>query len=418
MDAFYESVAYAIVAIPLVAIAVSLMKKYWRERLDTLRAANFAKFKYILLEIKIPRELDRGPAAMESVLNYLHQTGGESTWYDVRFLGKTRPWFSFEICAIDGRVHFFIWTREVWRKHVERSIYAQYPTVEISEVDDYTFGWDYDPTTIEAWGIHQTLAKPDAYPIKTYVDYGLDKADQEESNKIDPFSNLIEMLGSFGKDEQLWVQILVRGHKKIGSSDSWEDAAKSEIDKIIKSRKETGFQLTKEDNETITALRRSISKPGFDCGIRILHFAKKEAFNGMNNPALIGMFKMFNSGSLNGFKPAGGMTVFDYWWQDRSGKKAYGVKKDLFAWYKQRSFFYLPHASSDDVKSNFKELIKKTFPILEKNWFVKSHEGGDPFVLNTEELATIFHFPTGTTQTPTFERVQSRKAEAPANLPF
>jgi hypothetical protein len=418
MDAFYESVAYAIVAIPLVTISISLVKKYWRERLDLLHAKNFAKFKHVLLEIKVPRELDRGPAAMEAVLNYLHQTGGEGNWYDIKFLGKTRPWFSFEICAIEGRVHFFIWTREVWKKHVERSFYAQYPTVEISEVDDYTFGWDYDPATMEAWGCYQTLAKADAYPIKTYVDYGLDKPDMEESNKIDPFSNLVELMGSFGKDEQLWMQIIVRGHKKFGKEDSWEDAAKAEIDKIIKSRKETGFQLTKEDNDTISALRRSISKPGFDCGIRVLQFAKKESFNGMNNPAIIGIFKMFNSGSLNGFKPAGGMTVFDYWWQDRSGKKAYGVKKDLFAYYKQRSFFYPPHASHDDTKSNFKELIKKTFPFLESNWFLKDASGGDSFVLNTEELATIFHLPTGTTQTPTFERVQSRKAEAPANLPL
>jgi hypothetical protein len=354
---------------------------------------------------------------MEAVLHYIHQTGGESTWYDVKITGKTRPWFSLELCAIGGRVRFFIWTREVWQKHIERSIYAQYPTVEVTPVDDYTFGYKYDPEVMQAWGFYPVLAKADAYPIKTYIDYGLDKLDLDEGTKVDPFSNVIEFLGSMQDGEQIWIQFLIRGHKKFGKTDPWEEEAKAEMDKITKSRKDTGFQLTKEDNETITALRRSISKPGFDTGIRIIHFADKDKFNGINNGALIGIFKMFNSGSLNGFKPAGGMIRYDFWWQDRKGKKAEVTKADLFTYYKQRSYFYPPHAGPDTMKSNMKELGKKMWPWLEKNFFLPTAEP-DPFILNTEELATLYHFPTSTTQTPTLERVQSKKAEAPANLPI
>ncbi|OHB13689.1 MAG: hypothetical protein A2Y49_02110 [Candidatus Zambryskibacteria bacterium RIFCSPLOWO2_12_39_8] len=40
------------------------------------------------------------------------------------------------------------------------------------------------------------------------------------------------------------------------------------------------------------------------------------------------------------------------------------------------------------------------------------------FVLNTEELATLFHFPGQVSTTPTFTRIESKKAEAPANLPI
>jgi hypothetical protein len=39
-------------------------------------------------------------------------------------------------------------------------------------------------------------------------------------------------------------------------------------------------------------------------------------------------------------------------------------------------------------------------------------------ILNTEELATIFHFPGQVAGTPTLERVPSKKAEAPSNLPI
>jgi hypothetical protein len=41
------------------------------------------------------------------------------------------------------------------------------------------------------------------------------------------------------------------------------------------------------------------------------------------------------------------------------------------------------------------------------------------FVLNTEELATIYHFTTGAlTASPGLDRVESRKSSAPANLPI
>jgi hypothetical protein len=48
----------------------------------------------------------------------------------------------------------------------------------------------------------------------------------------------------------------------------------------------------------------------------------------------------------------------------------------------------------------------------------KNYGGDKPFILTTEELATVFHFPSGlVSQTPTLKRVGSKKSEAPSNLP-
>ena len=70
----------------------------------------------------------------------------------------------------------------------------------------------------------------------------------------------------------------------------------------------------------------------------------------------------------------------------RGKKRRYKEKQYMLDAYKRRMYFYKPY---------------------------KKHA----FVLNTEELATIYHFPGGVSGTPTFTRIDSRKAEAPANLP-
>jgi hypothetical protein len=39
-------------------------------------------------------------------------------------------------------------------------------------------------------------------------------------------------------------------------------------------------------------------------------------------------------------------------------------------------------------------------------------------VLNTEELATIYHFPGMVAAAPTIERIEAKKVEPPPNLPM
>ena len=93
------------------------------------RSEFIANQKYILLEIKPPRNLVKTPLAMETFLSSIHFTGGEATWYD-RFRGGVRPSFSLEIASFEGQVHFFIWTRAAFRRSVEGQLYAQYPGVQ------------------------------------------------------------------------------------------------------------------------------------------------------------------------------------------------------------------------------------------------------------------------------------------------
>src|SRR5690606_5099292 len=93
-------------------------------------------------------------------------------------------------------------------------IYAQYPGAEVIEAKDYALDVIYDPEKINVWGFITSLVKPDAYPIKTYIDYELDRGGKEQEEIVDPIVPIIEFLGSLKPGEQAWIQIMIQAHRK------------------------------------------------------------------------------------------------------------------------------------------------------------------------------------------------------------
>lgn len=417
----YVSFTYAFIWIP-----IALLYAAWNLWVHYVKINFLAKQKWVLLEIKMPKETYKSPLAMEVVLNALHQTGGESNWYDRNVLGKTRTWFSLEIVSIDGNLRFFIHTREFFRAVVESQIYSQYPDTEIHEVPDYVqhvpFGQEGSEWGL--FGMEYTLTKADPYPIKTYVDYGLDK-DPKEEFKIDPLSSVLELMGSIGKNEQFWVQIIIRATKKtnkkagglFGESQDWkkegENLVKELKEKIAEQNKtkiEGAFSpipMTKGEINTISAIERSVSKFGFDCGIRALYLGKGDSFNAQNIPGLGGLFRQFGTNELNAFRPTG-VTSFDYPWQDFLS--FIGIKRRIKGFAEEGQYLKKDAGLDEKKQKMFNAYIRRSYfhPPYKRKWFV----------LNTEELATIYHFPGGVAGVPTLERIESKKSEPPINLPI
>ena len=394
---------YIYIAMPVWLPAVFLMAllNAW---VNYKRSKFWEKEGSVLLEVKLPREINKSPLAMEVVLGAFHQTGGEGTWVDRIWEGKTRPWFSLEIVSLGGNIRFFIWTRPKNRNAIESAIYSQYPGIEIYEAEDYTKPFNYDPEKNDIWAAEFALTKPDPYPIKTYVDYGLDR-DPKEEFKIDPMTAMIEFLGSITSGHNIWIQILIRAHKKrrlmdiFGEKeDSWQDEAKKEKDEIIEklkvAKEEGGYPRipSKGEADIIAALERSVSKFSFDCGIRAVYIADKDKYNPANIGGIIGSVKQYGSINLNGFKPKGWFPDFDYPWQEWWTSKE-KLKYLVLDEYKLRRYFYSP-------------------------WRGKKYHVSKPFVLNAEELATIYHFPGAIASTPTLEKIPSLKSKAPSNLPI
>ncbi len=381
----------------------------------------YVQYKYILkqkpflIEIKIPKDIQKSPMAMEIILAIMQQSGA-SNYSDAFLDGKVAPWFSLELASFGGEVHFYIWGSEnKFKKLIEAQIYAQYPTVEVHDVPlekDYVRNFYYNPDKISLWGVQFGFTNKDVYPIKTYVDYALDK-DQKDEYRIDPMTAMIEFFGSAEKGNQLWMQILIRKHDKRdilsfqwGKTPDWKAEAQKEIDAIREQAtpEQTGDfpgfpNPTKGQVEKIAAIERSISKLAFDTCIRGMYIADKDSFNSMYISGLIGSTRQYNSVHLNGFKPKGKTDVSDEYkdlcafFPFMNKRKDYLVakyKKSMLNAYRLRSFFYPPYQ------------------------FFKQ----GPLVMNTEELATIYHFPGNVSSTPTLAKIPSKKSEAPANLPI
>lgn len=390
----------------------------WRMWLTYLQLRTIAKQDWIMLEVRLPKDIYRSPLGMELVLNAIHYKGLVGDFVKRLWKGNLTPWTSLEVASFEGDIHFFIRIEKGQKRLIESQIYAQYPDAEVTEVDtDYTDLITYDEDKYSMWAGEFVLTKKDPYPIKTYVDFGLADNPKEEE-KIDPITPMMEWLGSLGKGEQAWIQIVVRYHldnrRKKGEKwfkfkdgklkweggwfareSSWKEDAKKEIEEIkekatVEAKDGSGpprLELTPGQKDTIAALERSVEKPGFDVGIRGIYIAEQDAFVPVNIGGLIGSFKSYGSGGLNGFKPGDHKTGFTYPWQDPFGRREAKQKHRMFDAYKRRSFFHPPYRRK-------------------------------PFVLNSEELATIYHFPGRVATTPTFKRIESRKSEPPTNLPI
>ena len=83
------------------------------------------------------------------------------------------------------------------------------------------------------------------------------------------------------------------------------------------------------------------------------------------------------------------VTIFPFLKKSRDARQE-RLKKLMFHAYQLRSHFYPPY-------KNFMQ---------------------NPFILTTEEIATLYHFPGNVSATPTLSKIASKKSEPPANLPI
>ena len=372
----------------------------------------------VLLEVKIPREISKSPRAMEIALSSFWFTSSETTFLHRAWRGQVRVWYSLEYASFGGEVHMYVWVPKSHRNIVESALYAQFPEIELHQVEDYASKFKYDRKNHKVfatdWAYPKGMSSDpggDAYPIKTYIDFELDK-DPKEEFKVEPLAQMFEFLSSLRPGEQVWIQIIFRASGKYGSvlspgkgDKDWLKRVRKAVDEI---RNKASINVGKEEapesdpkkygsfprptwsqTEQIRTMERHMGKVPFDVAMRGAYFADttKASFSSASYTANRWIWKPLNNpGYLNELKPVRGHNPFDYPWQDFMDMRYMLVSERFFDAYRRRIAFHAPWTTPYQVMTN-------------------------------ESLATMWHFPSSGVASPGLERIAATKAEPPHNLP-
>jgi len=379
-----------------------------------------ATVKKIILEIKIPKEVIKPIKAMEQVIAGFHGIHDVFTWREKWLQGEFQLSLSLEIAGVDGEVRFYIRAPEAFRDIIESNIYSQYPEAEISVVEDYAkavpqnipnkdwdvFGFDFITTKPEE----------DPYPIRTYKDIEEAKEIKEEK-RLDPLAGLLDGMAILGPGEQMWLQIIV---KPVRNEIKWRERGLEIVDELVhrKEKEKTltpsilkesadilisgkppgvpieeeekdflppEMKLTLGEREVVKAIEDKIAKFGFISNVRCLYLAKRDAFFKPKSRMFYGFFKNVSTENLNGLKPDKDTLPKVQWLLKK--KRTYLKKRNLF-----------------------KRYIRRWQPLFPRP--------GKTYILNTEEVATLYHFPGRmVAPAPGVPRVEAKKGEAPPRLP-
>ena len=350
----------------------------------TLAYLNFKKademqeyFESVLLVLEIPKANDKQELAAEQLFASLHGILRDSA--ELKYSEGVQEHLSFEIASVDGQIRFYVWVPKVLRNFVEGQIYSQYPTVQIHEANE-----DYALTNFKNHKVTYIadldLIEDDALPIKTFQNF-----------EVDPLAGITGALAKLeSSGDEMWVQILVKP-----VSDDWHKDSEKWISRT-KAGRGSGFSLKGFDATWITGVLEALWKPpetgiggaatapelserqktqiaeaekkaaklGYEVKIRLVYAGESTTDARLKMQALAGTFKQFNYANLNGFK-----------------------------------------------------IVDPSFKKEDLNYYQKRIMGRNGYILNIEELASIFHLPHTNVETPNVVWASSKTAEPPSKLP-
>jgi hypothetical protein len=177
----------------------------------------------------------------------------------------------------------------------------------------------------------------------------------------DPLSSVTSALAKMGDDEGAVIQVIISP-----ANSNWSHAGRSYISNTKKNESDPEKAKYDTDPKTYDAIENKCSKVGFHTTIRIVTSAPTSNQANMHLQNLAGTFEQFSS-DLNGFS---------------------------------RPNFVL-----------FKKLFMVDFIYRYQPLF------GGKFILSAEELATIFHFPNKSVETPHIHWLSAKRAPAPVGIP-
>ena len=197
------------------------------------------------------------------------------------------------------------------------------------------------------------LKKDNFYPLKTFRDL-----------PTDPLAALTSALAKMGSDEAAAIQILISP-----AESDWQKAGSGFVSSTKKQESDPEKAKFAVPAKTLEGVENKVSKPGFETSIRIICVSPDEASANAHLTNIMSGFQQF-SGDLNGFT-------------SRKIRRKGAFIEDFL--YRYQPLYHL--------------------------W------GNRVSILNSEELATIFHFPNKLITTPHIHWLYAKRAPAPQEIP-
>lgn len=356
------------------------------------KAKNSKDFKKTILLIKVPKERKSdtsGTGGEDSISQIREQIAVAETLFAniaglkaqngfMTWLQGRNDQFSFEIVVCGGKISFYVATPEKLKDFIEQQIHAQYPHATISEETDYNI---FQPDS-HIVGAYLKLKQRFAFPLKTYKD--LDS---------DPLLSLLNPLSKLSENEGLLIQFVIRSAPKswrklgiqmirtIREGNKFESVSKQtsfggsilKIGKMLPKSKSTDqpsekYQLTQVEEEMVKKMEEKMSQGGLETSIRIISSAPssypEKAKSNLEN--IVNTFSQFN--------------IYRY-------GNSIGAS--------------VPTRPAKIIQESiYRTINKKTL-----------------LTINTTEMASFWHMPIPSTETPHIDWLGARSAPPPLNMP-
>jgi hypothetical protein len=326
----------------------------------------------VIMQILVPRENDKTPLAAEQMFASIHGILEGSK--------KSLDLISFEIVSCESNgINFYITCPQYLSKFIEGQVYAQYPNADIRHVQDYTKTTESSDDLFVTTGEIE-MDKDFIFPIKTFRNF-----------EVDPLAAITGAMSELAINEQVWLQIVTRPISNYWQADSKKyitairegkdleggffkavsKLVSNILDNLSTSEDKPSFQkevvkLEPGQEEELSEIETKMLKLGFEFNIRIVTKADSQAQSEQLLRDVVASFKQFTTAHLNNFVHRN---------PDKSGKELY------------------------------EDYIRRFMPAEESD------------ILNIEELASLFHLPNISVETPNISWSRARKLEPPMNLP-
>ncbi len=288
---------------------------------------------------------------------------------------------AFEIIAAEGFIKYYAVVPAVLTETVKQAVISAYPSARLEEIEPDSI-FSKDVTTDQVAGGEMSLKKEFVYPISTY-----------EDSQRDASLGILNAMSVTKAGEGIAVQILLRP-----TDGGWTKKSEEWVQNIKSGKKvfETGKRaiggiallikdfvqafwrppdehekyerdpLTNLQQEEIAAIENKTKHPGFETLIRIVASSKTKERSEAMLGGVVAAFAQFDSQNFNGFR--------------------YDILKD--------------------ARKLTVDYIFRMFP-----------QGADSNILNSVELASLFHLPAqNAIPTSQVERQATKQVDGPAKL--